>query len=31
MLSFSYAMSNELPFLPTEGTLIYTYKPAVHQ
>jgi len=31
MLSFSYTMNSELSFLPAAGSLIYTYKPAVHQ
>ena len=33
MLTFSYAMNSELPFLPAAVSLIYTYtyKPAVHQ
>jgi len=31
MLSFSSTMNSELPFLPAAGSLVYTYKPAVHQ
>jgi len=33
MLSFSYTMNSDLPFLPAADSLIYTYsyKPAVHQ
>jgi len=31
MLSINYTRNREITFLPASGSLIYMYKPAVHQ